>query len=409
MDPAALDDPATRQDALWEIGFARAMGGDPAGALELMSAKARESGLSPGQRIVLAAQHARVGRLDEARAMLAAVAAEHPSERAECEAEADGYALMRDIPRERAMALMAELRARFTYADWPEVEARIAERLAGAEPFLMLRLGDGEGTQMRLGREDEARYPALYRANRRSYIDFWFGRPEIVDEPAWDRVIDRFNAAIARADVLGGFSEVSVDFAYGMASRRDVTWVANTLRGALQAAEADPAWARRTLVTPLDIHYRLLEGGAFERLLRNRPRIGLMGCHDALPDRLRTHFDVGHVEFHHTPGERAHATLFDRDRGRHWPDRFRRLDAALARGDRRGELWLVAAGFLGKLYAERLHATGAVVVDLGAVADVWMGVHTRSGHGHYAAHALPPAPALARRGWRERLAGLVGR
>jgi hypothetical protein len=38
----------------------------------------------------------------------------------------------------------------------------------------------------------------------------------------------------------------------------------------------------------------------------------------------------------------------------------------------------VAAGLLGKIYGAALKRSGAVVIDIGAVADLWMGKGTRT-------------------------------
>ena len=62
--------------------------------------------------------------------------------------------------------------------------------------------------------------------------------------------------------------------------------------------------------------------------------------------------------------------------GEHFPDRYRAVSSELA-NTKPGRLYLVAAGLLGKSYCVTLQQTGCVVIDIGAVADMWMGRKTR--------------------------------
>jgi hypothetical protein len=59
---------------------------------------------------------------------------------------------------------------------------------------------------------------------------------------------------------------------------------------------------------------------------------------------------------------------------------------------RPGELFLVAAGFLGKILCDRIRARGGIGFDIGSVADSWMGYATRFYTG--AALEFDPASSL---------------
>jgi hypothetical protein len=193
--------------------------------------------------------------------------------------------------------------------------------------------------------------------------------------------IKAFNDAIPAADCLGGIYAEAIDHEYGIGSRRGIAWVVNTMRKALALSTHDPAWAARTSVHSLVLHYDLVLSGTLARVLRGRAKIGLISCHDDLPEALQRTYGIGEVEHFKVPGEQSHrATLGDRSvEGAHWPHRFRELCAELDRPiDRRGQLFLVAAGILGKIYAHKLKQSGAVFIDIGAVADLWMGKITRT-------------------------------
>ena len=42
-----------------------------------------------------------------------------------------------------------------------------------------------------------------------------------------------------------------------------------------------------------------------------------------------------------------------------------------------GEVFLVGAGFLGKIYCQTIKNLGGIALDIGSAADYWMGYQTR--------------------------------
>ena len=43
----------------------------------------------------------------------------------------------------------------------------------------------------------------------------------------------------------------------------------------------------------------------------------------------------------------------------------------------RGAVFLVAGGLLGKIYCHRIRELGGIALDIGALADAWVGINTR--------------------------------
>lgn len=55
----------------------------------------------------------------------------------------------------------------------------------------------------------------------------------------------------------------------------------------------------------------------------------------------------------------------------------------------RGACFVVAGGLLGKIYCERIRELGGIALDIGALADAWMGHDTRgNGFGDLVPHRL---------------------
>lgn len=375
---ASLALPEVRPLARHALMTLVAAGGRLPEAVALLDAARAEEGLGPGQAFPAALLYAGIGRFAEARALIRE-AGDPALDEAAAQA-LEFVALLERFPPAEARRMLAELRARFRTASLAEIEADILAALAERRPYFLVRLGDGEGAWLRLSPEDEAEFARIYRTNRREMLDFWFRDPALVDDPRFRAAIDAFDAALLEADCIGAFSEAAIAHEYGVVSRRGVTWVVNTLRKALAMAEADPVRARGIAVRDLTVHYDLVLSGALARILQGRAAVGLITCHRDLAPALQRHHGLGRVELIKIPGEQIHADALGADAaaGRHWPDRYEEICAQLGRGDRRGELWLVAAGLLGKIYGAALKRSGAVVIDIGAVADLWMGKGTRT-------------------------------
>ncbi|MET7244644.1 FkbM family methyltransferase [Methylobacterium sp. EM32] len=343
---------------------------------------ARRAGKLTGTMLLFSAvQHARVGDIERALDLIAETGSRFPELGEEVKIHGQFVRFLCRFNYGEAVRMLSEIKERFATASITDVENEINQALDTGTPYLLLRLGDGEGSCTIVSEEDEAENHNYYRANRLEFAEIWFKNTSVVDDPEFSEAIKAFNDAIPAADCLGGLYAEAIDHEYGIGSRRGIAWVVNTMRRVLALSAQDPAWAARTSVHSLVLHYDLVLSGTLARVLRGRARIGLISCHDDLPEALRRTYGIGEVEHFKVPGEKSHrAALGDRSvEGAHWPHRFRELCAELDRPvDRRGQLFLVAAGILGKIYAHKLKQRGAVVLDIGAVADLWMGKITRT-------------------------------
>src|SRR5690606_26059143 len=93
--------------------------------------------------------------------------------------------------------------------------------------------------------------------------------------------------------------------------------------------------------------------GLYERLFERIGRVALVTCHPSLPDHLARRFGLSVSRVHAIPHESKYGTVFGYGEGEaHYPDVYERLMAELDVGEP-GEVVLVAAGFLGKMYCDR--------------------------------------------------------
>ncbi|SFU86043.1 methyltransferase, FkbM family [Methylobacterium sp. 174MFSha1.1] len=331
--------------------------------------------------LFLSVQQTRVGNHDKAGEVLDAVERQFGHLRDEVEIHRQFFDFYKHYPPDIAWSLFKDVKSKFAAASIDAVERNIHRALDEKRPFLLLRLGDGEGSVIRIDKDDTNKYDAYYTANQKEFLKIWFEDESVGASDRFDKVIDDFNDVIQNADMIGGIYDAAIMHEYRLGSRRGIAWIVNTMRKVLLLAERDPDWASRTSIHHLGLHYDLLLSGTLARLLQGRPHVGVVSCQSELPAALKRTYGIGEVEFYKVPGEQIHrATLGDSAvEGAHWPDRFFKLCETFDRGaDRRGQLFLVAAGMLGKVYASKLKAAGAVVLDIGAVADLWMGKITRT-------------------------------
>jgi hypothetical protein len=62
-----------------------------------------------------------------------------------------------------------------------------------------------------------------------------------------------------------------------------------------------------------------------------------------------------------------------------------------------GACYLIGAGLLGKIYADRIRQLGGIAIDIGALVDGWVGINSRrNAFIQLAANPLPPLTASDR-------------
>ena len=61
----------------------------------------------------------------------------------------------------------------------------------------------------------------------------------------------------------------------------------------------------------------------------------------------------------------------------HFNEKFEEVMSEIRAEDRRGQIFLVGAGILGKLYCAEIKKAGGVAMDIGSLFDAWAGMNTR--------------------------------
>jgi tetratricopeptide (TPR) repeat protein len=375
---AALAVPEQRRNALYEMAVALSLQGRAAEAFAFLSDLQSEFGIITYQVPLFALQCARLGKFSEAEELLDNALRNDPSFQREYSIVYDFTRYYQQFPPERAEALYDLVRQSYRQLSTRQVETEIATALADGRPYLLLRMGDGEGSHTRISPEDERAYADLYHSNRGEFHQIWFSHLNHMRDPAWPAVMDGYDNAVQHADCLGGCDLALLRHEYRIGSRRGIPAMVNLLRAAKMNQRRDPKKAAETILTGLVIHYDLLLSGAMERLLTGAKWVGLVSCHSQLPEALARSFNIQHVEFYKIPGEVGNREILGEEAtsGDHFPSRYDSLCVKFGMAPA-GRLYLVAGGILGKVYCRLLQQAGGIVIDIGAVADLWMGKKTR--------------------------------
>lgn len=284
---------------------------------------------------------------------------------------------LRDWPLDAALLLLERVQRAYGWLDSKQVADRVIAALDERQPLALVRLGDGEGSCISLGEDDERRFPALYAKNRGELTAMWFGEEFEADQTGFTRLSRRIVDIALRCDIVGMPYEGWLTHEYRISSARGIPSLVNVLR-AFEAVQlcAPP----RPMLCSQLVHTHLQSSGELERIIRHAGRLTLISCIPELPDLLRQHFGVDHIEFHRVPGERGSAAALGTAavEGNHYPETYERLQEQL-RCPHHAHLFLIAGGILGKFYAQTVREFGGVALDIGSVADAWAGKSTRPG------------------------------
>jgi tetratricopeptide (TPR) repeat protein len=294
---------------------------------------------------------------------------------------------LRDYPLSKARYIESTLRSKAGNLDTRAVCDLILDAKAQRRPFALIRLGDGEGSYIRLSAQDEVDYHSLYSDNRRQWQEYWFGESIKGHEEMFRKVVGDLTSAIYDADVIGRPLLSWLEHEYAIGSSRGVSSLTNVFRLLLCAREN----GAEIKLCSQSVHLDLGQIGFFNELLRGEREVGLISCFSELPCRIASNFDVETVKFYKLPGEQHFRTLLGSEatEGAHFPGVFyeimNKLDQTCA-----GKIFLVAGGILGKLYARKIKQVGGIALDIGSLADAWVRIPTRPGYEDLKDLALHP-------------------
>ena len=263
-----------------------------------------------------------------------------------------------------------------------EVGEALRKLICDRRPTSLIRLGDGEGNV--LASLDCGEYEVLYALGTHRLLDLMFGGRKF-SKPEIEEITVGLRRAVLDADILAIPDTARISFCHKGATAQlaagrdtvDVRGVVGTLnavrltRHLLQAGGRVP-----DLVTNCYVHVQLMD--AYPDVLHGLPFLGIISCYHDIGELLRRRFAIdGDVIVYNIPEQAVN--IGRQPDIEHFPTVYNRvlhdLDVPFS-----GAVFLVAAGILGKIYCSHIKSKGGIAIDIGSVADVWVGKGTRPYH-----------------------------
>lgn len=280
-----------------------------------------------------------------------------------------------------------------TALDGAQLADRIESCIRTAQPFSFVRVGEGEGCFL-----SYSKYQALRDATNEVFgvcakdiYRIWFDKNiHEASKTDLDRISALFWDALASADVIGIPTPERVIYEYAHfisdmekhGYSRGYVGIAEILSH-LTRARSDGQFPS-ALVADCDIARPLYAWQEWNQalactlphILKGRQRVTVVTCHAYLSHALQRFLGIERVRTLQIPPERGRVKGGDMLNGDHFSDHFQRITSELLRDP--GSIVIVAAGFLGKSYCCTAKAAGSVAVDIGSLADYWVGMNTRA-------------------------------
>ena len=262
----------------------------------------------------------------------------------------------------------------------PLVALTIAYKIVAAirnkTPLSLIRLGDGEGNFMDYACEWES----YQLEDQKDIQKIWWGQAHLHETPL--QVEEHYNKALDNADLIGipeyqrMLSKVNI---YEEGIEKPYK---RYTRGLLAINEfvavriGDTSYSTKTLVSCF-IHQDLDLWGLYDFILDAAGSCSVITCHETMPAVISERFNLEVDQTYLIPTEYRWGSMFKNVKAEcHFPERYKALKQEL-KVNFPGELFLVGAGFLGKIYCDLIKQQGGIALDIGSIFDYWLGYETR--------------------------------
>ncbi|MBR8827991.1 MAG: tetratricopeptide repeat protein [Gomphosphaeria aponina SAG 52.96 = DSM 107014] len=267
--------------------------------------------------------------------------------------------------------------SQFSPYDTYEVAVKIINHIQEKTPFSLIRLGDGEGKFIKYPQEYEE-----YEISDRSQVQqgWWGDNP--IDGKIWEKIGTDYLSAIQDADCLG-ISEF-FRFIRILELNNNLKNITNQysgtgVRGLLAIIYSlDEFKLQNKMLTSCYIHHDLEAWDLYKLIFKYVDSCSVISCHEQLIPLLKEKYNLEVRKFYQIPTEFNHKEKFGYEvKERHFPDVYEKLWEEIE-VIAPGEVFLVAAGFLGKIYCKIIKERGGIALDLGSIVDYWVNYITRN-------------------------------
>lgn len=226
-------------------------------------------------------------------------------------------------------------------------------KLQTKEPLSLIRYGDGEAIIL-TGFKDMKALNFVYRRQ--------FGYLPAIDHA--EEIRENLIQAYSECDIIGIPTRDSF-------TSPDSYWVKakNIL---LHNVSPDILETKR--LCSIDVHSHFLDKGHYKTLMQGQDTICYISCRN-IDKEIKEAFDIKNVYSYQIAPEAKFTSGYKGEK--HYPDQFNEIKKWMTRVPVEGNLCLVGAGVVGKVYCNWFRNMGGIGFDIGSIFDSWAGYATR--------------------------------
>jgi len=255
----------------------------------------------------------------------------------------------------------------------------LLDRIRCRRPTSLIRLGDCEGIFLPY----PASFPDQQATDQEAIGLHWWGRK--LDARESDGIRRELILAMEAADVIGIPEPARVFLDLPVPTPPDLSTLARHWRGMLNvfhhlspsASREGTIRFRPDVITASYVNLDLELWGGYDPILQAARSCSVVCSHPDIAGALQRRFNREVCQVVLIPAEEKYQ---HRSPGgvhqSHYPAVFEELRRTLTVREP-GELFLVAAGILGKSYCAWIKQRGGIALDVGSMIDLWCGFRTR--------------------------------
>ena len=232
-----------------------------------------------------------------------------------------------------------------------DVLSYILSKIEKKEPMSLLRLGDAEGRF--LGYPEFVKKEGAGGDRLDFVLQLELGRTDFSCDELKALSV-QMRQAVINADIIGlpRVKQCEKDIAY---------------RYVFEAIDRFGLLRSDVMRCDAAIHRYLQFGLFYQYLLQDKKFVGVITGRSELGSIVKKIFKVEEVRSYLIPAEAIHPGELG---GEHFPDRFYSLKQELV-VPYQGAVFLVGAGYLGKIYCQWIKQKGGIAIDIGSICDSW--------------------------------------
>lgn len=236
--------------------------------------------------------------------------------------------------------------------DDEELLETIKASLITKNPLSIVRYGDGEAVILN-GFKDTNTFKSILKRQ--------LGYIPAIDEA--EQIRENLISAYTNCDIIGVPSEKIAEHARGYWGK------------SLAIFNENIHTETPKLITSIDAHSHFLDKNYYKELMQDVEVVNYISCRN-IDEGIKRAFNVKRVNSYIIAPEMKFDNSYTGPK--HYPEQFNRIKKWMEKAvPVEGNLCLVGAGFVGKIYNNWFKELGGVSFDIGSIFDSWAGLVTR--------------------------------